>query len=84
MPKSQSPRRRRFRDEISRAQYMASCVEAALAPLSPYLKTWEVQLVRSIVQASIEADPVSRRLLANALRVRLQSYRKRRRSTGAR
>jgi hypothetical protein len=70
-------------DRLSRDSYVTSCVDAALAPLLRYLNGWQAQLVRSIVEASIEADPVSRRLLANALRTRLRSYRTFPRAKGA-
>jgi predicted anti-sigma-YlaC factor YlaD len=61
-------------EDLSRASYIESCVDAAVAPLARYLNGWQTRLVRSIVQASIEADPVSRRLLANAIRTRVRSY----------
>lgn len=67
-------RRRIANDELSRDEYITSCVDAALAPLQRYLNGWQTQLVRSIVQANIEADPVSRRLVANAIRARFRSH----------
>jgi hypothetical protein len=70
-------------DRLSRDSYVTSCVDAALAPLRRYLNGWQAQLVRSIVEASIEVDPVSRRLLANALRTGLRSYRRLPRAKGA-
>lgn len=66
-------RRRIADEELSRDEYITSCVDAALAPLKRYLSSWQTRLVRSIVQANIEADPVSRRLLANAVRARFRS-----------
>jgi hypothetical protein len=47
------------------------------------LNGWQAQWVRSIVEASIEADPIARRLLAKALRTRLRSYRRRARAKDA-
>ena len=76
-------RRRRVQDhEFSRAGYINSCVDAALAPLGRYLSGWQARFVRSIVEASIEADPVARRLLANALRTRFRLYRRAQRAKG--
>ena len=69
-------RRQDPNDRVSRNSYIASCVDAALAPLKRYLNGWQTQLVRSIVQANIEADPVSRRLVANAIRMRFRSHRR--------
>jgi len=69
-------RRRLLHDELSRGKYITSCVDAAVAPLKRYLNGWQTQLVRSIVQANIEADPVSRRLVANAIRTRFRSHRR--------
>jgi hypothetical protein len=76
-------RRRVQHDEFSRTRYINDCVDAAVAPLGRYLSRWQVRLVRSIVEASIEADPVARRLIANALRTRLRSYRGMQRAKGA-
>jgi len=44
---------------------LATPADAALAPLKRYLNGWQTRLVRSIVQANIEAAPVSRRPVAN-------------------
>ena len=49
------------------SEFLAQQVEAAILPLLPYLTARQAELVRSTVQASIEGDPVSRRLLANAV-----------------
>jgi hypothetical protein len=66
----------------ARQKYIASCVDAAIAPLRRYLNVGQARLVRSIVEASIQADPVSRRLLANALRLHLRSYHRALRARG--
>ena len=53
---------------------LATPADAALAPLKRYLNGWQTRLVRSIVQANIEAAPVSRRPVPNALHVRPRSH----------
>lgn len=65
------PRRCPPNDELSRIKYITPFVDAAIAPLGRYLNVWQARLVRSIVEAAIEVDPVSRRLLASVLRSRL-------------
>ena len=69
-------RRRRQNDEFARTKYITQFVDAAIAPLGRYLNGWQAKLVRSIVEATIEVDPVSRRLLANVLRSRLRAQAK--------
>lgn len=77
MTNERNLRRRRIKnDELSRHQYITLCVDAALAPLKPYLNGWQARLVRSIVLANIEADPVSRRLVANAIHMHFRSHRR--------
>lgn len=57
-------------DDFERLKHIAPFVDAAIAPLDRYLDYWQARLVRSIVEAAIEVDPVSRRLLADVLRSR--------------
>lgn len=63
--------------ERSPEDYVASCVGAAIAPLSRYLSRPNARLLRAVVEASVEADPVSRRLLEKALSLHFRSGRRR-------
>lgn len=81
MTNERNSRGRRAEPEgLSPDDYIESRVDAAVAPLARYLTRWQTRLVRSIVQASIEADPVSRRLVANAIRTRFRARRVRSRA----
>jgi hypothetical protein len=57
-----------LRGQRTLAEVLAQQVEAALSPLLPHLTSRQAELVRSTLQASIEIDPVSVRLVANAER----------------
>lgn len=63
-----APGRGQLESDIQKERYLASCINAAIAPLRAYMNSKQVELVRSIVYAHIAADPVSHRLIANALR----------------
>jgi len=74
---------RRALDELfSRQDYIKLCVDAAVAPLRRYLNSSQTGLVRTIVEANIQVDPVSRRLLANALSMHFRSHRRKLRAGG--
>jgi len=50
-----------------RAEYLARCVDAALVPVREHLSPRHIKFIHSILLSNIEHDPVSRRLVADAL-----------------
>ena len=57
------------------SEFLVQQVEMALSPLLPHLTARQIELVRSTLHASIDFDPVSRRLVANAVRTADRSSR---------
>ena len=53
--------------ELFRDEYLNQQIEAALLSVSRHLSAKDTDLVRAVLHSSIEDDPVSRQLVANAI-----------------